>query len=163
VRYGEGSGFFRLLTLPHAPGSNVATRMAGALRGLARDPVKWAKALTVRDFGKSGQILLYMRTLEGTMSLRLGRSAFTGFRKGLVTELDDPTQAPKAFMEEATDLANRFAEKVGGVTATMFTETLLGVPSTAHILGGACMGANAGEGVIDTDHRLFGYEDRKST
>lgn len=158
VRYGAGSGFFRLLTLPHAPGSNVATRMAGAVRGLAKNPVRWAKALTVPDFARAGQILLYMRTLEGTMNLRLGRSAFTGFRKGLVTELDDPTQAPKAFMEEATDLAKRFAEKVGGVAATMFTETLLGVPSTAHILGGACMGAGPGEGVIDTDHRLFGYD-----
>lgn len=158
VRYGEGSGFFRLLTLPHAPGATVGTRLAGALRGLARHPMRWGKALTVRDFAKSSQILLYMRTLEGTMNLRLGRGPFTGFRKGLVTELDDPTQAPKAFMEEATDLAHRFAEKVGGVEATMFTETLLGVPSTAHILGGACMGANAGEGVIDSDHRVFGYD-----
>jgi cholesterol oxidase len=40
----------------------------------------------------------------------------------------------------------------------MFTETLLGVPSTAHILGGCCMGATPEEGVIDRDHRLFGYE-----
>ena len=158
VRYGAGSGFFRLLTLPHAPGSTVATRVAGAIRGLAKNPIRWAKALTVKDFAKSGQILLYMRTLEGTMNLRLGRSAFTGFQRGLVTELDDPAQAPKAFMEEATDLAKRFAEKVGGVAATMFTETLLGVPSTAHILGGCCMGQNPAEGVIDKDHRLFGYD-----
>jgi cholesterol oxidase len=158
VRYGEGSGFFRLLTLPHSPGSNALMRMAGALRGFARHPLRWAKALSVPDFAKASQILLYMRTLEGTLSLRLGSNAFTGFREGLVTELDDPAAAPRAFMDEATDLARRFAEKVGGVTATMFTETLLGVPSTAHILGGACMGANAGEGVIDTNHRLFGYD-----
>jgi cholesterol oxidase len=158
VRYGAGSGFFRLLTLPHSPGSTAITRMAGALRGLARNPVRWAKALTVSDFAKSSQILLYMRTLEGTITLKLGRNAFTGFRQGLVSELDDPASAPKAFMEEATDLAKRFAQKVGGVAATMFTETVLGVPSTAHILGGCCMGASAGDGVIDRDHRLFGYD-----
>lgn len=158
VRYGAGSGFFRLLAWPHAPGSNVATRTAGALRSFARNPLRWAKAFSVRDFAKSSQILLYMRTLEGTLNLRLGRTAFTGFRRGLVTELDDPTQAPKAFMEEATDLAKRFAEKVNGVAGTMFTETLLGVPSTAHILGGCCMGASPAEGVIDKDHRLFGYD-----
>jgi cholesterol oxidase len=99
-----------------------------------------------------------MRTLEGTLSMRLGRSAFTGFQKGLVTKLDDPSQAPKAFMEEATDLVNRFAEKVKGVSMSIVTETLLGVPSTAHILGGSCMGANADEGVIDARHRVFGYE-----
>ena len=75
-----------------------------------------------------------------------------------MTELDDPSQAPKAFMAEATELAKRFAEKVGGVASTMFTETLLGVPSTAHILGGACMGSSTEDGVIDKDHKVFGYE-----
>ena len=61
-------------------------------------------------------------------------------------------------MEEATDLARRFAEKVGGVAVTLLTETLLGVPSTAHILGGACIGADAAHGVIDTHDRVFGYD-----
>jgi cholesterol oxidase len=61
-------------------------------------------------------------------------------------------------MAEATDLARRWASKVSGVTAAMFTETLLGVPSTAHVLGGCCMGADASEGVIDHDHRVFGYD-----
>jgi cholesterol oxidase len=31
-------------------------------------------------------------------------------------------------------------------------------PSTAHILGGACIGRTADEGVIDADHRVFGYD-----
>jgi cholesterol oxidase len=158
VRYGSGSGFFRTMTLPHSPGETAVQRLAGAVRGLARHPIRWVKAYGVRNFAKESQILLYMRTLDGTMRLRLGRSAFTGFRRALVTELDDPANAPKAFMAEATDLAKRFASKVNGVAATMFTETLLGVPSTAHILGGACMGEDAAHGVIDRDHRVFGYE-----
>ena len=37
------------------------------------------------------------------------------------------------------------------------TETALNIPTTAHILGGACMGADASEGVIDAEHRVFGY------
>jgi len=56
-----------------------------------------------------------------------GRGLRTGFLRGLVTEHDDPAHAPRAFMEEATDLARRWAAKVRGVTAAMFTETLLGV------------------------------------
>ena len=65
--------------------------------------------------------------------------------------------APTAFMEEANDLARRFAEKTGGVRMTLLTETLLGVPSTAHILGGATMGSSAEEGVISDNHEVFGY------
>ena len=81
------------------------------------------------DFAKHSQVLLYMRTLDGTLSMRLGRNIFTGFQKGLVTKLDDPANAPKAFMEEASDLVRRFAEKVKGVSMSIVTETLLGVPS----------------------------------
>ncbi len=157
VRYGRGSGFFRLMTLPHAPGTTIAARLAGAARGLLRHPARWTRALGVRDFARKSQVLLYMRTLESTLSLRRGRSPWTAFRKGLVTQLAEGAPAPTAFLPEATDLAERFAQKVGGVTMTLLTETLLGVPSTAHILGGACMGQSADEGVIDANHEVFGY------
>jgi cholesterol oxidase len=132
--------------------------MWGAVRGLAARPGLWARALTVKDFASSTQILLYMRTLESTLSLRRGRSPFTGFTKGLVTKLDDPSNAPSSFMPEATDLARRFEEKMHGVTMTLLTETIMGTPTTAHILGGACIGDSAQTGVIDTRHGVFGYE-----
>ncbi len=158
VRYGAGSGFFRTMALPHAPGPTVLARLGGTLRGFLRHPLDWTRAALVKDFAKQSQILLYMRTLEGTLSLRMGRSALTGFARGLVTKLDAGSPAPSAFMEEATDLARRFAEKVRGVSMTLLTETLLGVPSTAHILGGCCMGDSAENGVIDSRHRVFGYD-----
>jgi cholesterol oxidase len=157
VRYGEGSGFFRTLVAIHAPGSTVLARLWGALVAFARRPVRWLKALFVKDFAKQSQVLLYMRTLEGTLRMKLGREWRTGFRSGLVTELDDRSQAPSPFMEEATNLAERFADKVNGVPTNLVTETLLGVPSTAHILGGACMGDSAETGVISPSHEVFNY------
>jgi len=158
VRYASGSGFFRTLALPHAPAPTALGRIASAARGVLRHPVRWARAIGVRDFARQSQVLLYMRTLEGTLELRLGRNAWTGFKQGMVTRLQNPEAAPKAFMDEATDLARRFAEKVGGVAMSLLTETLLGVPSTAHILGGCCMGSDAERGVIDKDHQVFGYQ-----
>jgi cholesterol oxidase len=157
VRYGSGSGFFRTLLAPHAPGPTVLARLWGGFRSFLRQPVRWLRALFVSDLAKHSQVLLYMRTLEGTLRMRLGREWRTGYRRALVTQVDDPSQAPSAFMEEATDLADRFADKVDGVTTTLMTETLLGVPSTAHILGGACMGASAQEGVINANHEVFNY------
>jgi cholesterol oxidase len=157
VRYGEGSGFFRTLLAPHSPGPTVLSRLWGGVVAFARQPIRWLRALFVSDLAKHSQVLLYMRTLEGTLRMRLGREWRTGYRRGLVTEVDDPSQAPSAFMEEATDLAERFAEKTEGVTTTLMTETLLGVPSTAHILGGACMGASAETGVINANHEVFNY------
>ncbi|MBW2405254.1 MAG: GMC family oxidoreductase, partial [Deltaproteobacteria bacterium] len=143
VRYGAGSGFFRTMLAPHSPGPTVLARIWGGIVAFMRQPVRWLRALFVSDMAKHSQVLLYMRTLEGTLRMRLGREWRTGYRRGLVTQVDDPSQAPSAFMEEATDLAERFADKTEGVTTTLMTETLLGVPSTAHILGGACMGDSA--------------------
>lgn len=156
VRYGRGSGFFRTMLLPHGPGSNLLSRGVRAAKRFMEEPVRWTRALTVRDISRRSLVLLYMQTLDGTLQLRLGRKARTGFRQALVTELDG--EAPKAFIPEATEIAESFAKKVRGVVSGLFTETLLGVPSTAHILGGCTMGETAESGVIDSDHRVFGYD-----
>lgn len=158
VRYGPGSGFFRLLSLPHAAGGTLLARLRSGTRALVANPRLWARVWAVRDFARHTQILLYMRTLEGHLSFRLGRSIFTGFRRDLVTQVAQSDRAPRAYMPEGTDLVERFAKKTGGAPMSLLTDTLLGTPSTAHILGGACMGATPAEGVIDKDHRAFGYE-----
>jgi cholesterol oxidase len=157
VRYGEGSGFFRLLLAPHAPGDTLMQRGVRAASVLLESPMRTAKVLAVPDLAKYSQILLYMRTLEGTLSFRLGRSARTGFRRALLTELTPGAEAPRAFIPEATALAERFGEKLDGMPVGMVTETLMGAPSTAHILGGACIGRDPDEGVIDARHEAFGY------
>ena len=157
-RYSKGSGFWRTLLTPHGHGDTAPARLLGILRSFATEPLQQLRAATVRDFGKQSQVLLYMRSLDGSLTMKLGRNAFTGFRRGLTTELDDPRVAPKAYMPEATELAQRFASKVQGVVLSLFTEALLGTPSTAHILGGCCMGESAETGTIDLQHRLFGYD-----
>jgi cholesterol oxidase len=157
TRYGAGSGFFRLLAAPHVAGASFWTRMANLAGAAARHPIKLLRAITVPDFSKYSVILLYMRTLEGSLRMKLGRGLTTAFGLGLTTELGDG-RAPTAAIPEATDLARRVAEKLQGLPVSLFTETALGIPTTAHILGGCCMGASAEEGVIDRDHRVFGYD-----
>jgi cholesterol oxidase len=154
VRYGRGSGFFRLLTAPHAPGPTALARLVSLARSFARRPLAWLRAAVVPDWARFTQILLYMRTLDGALAVRWKRRLLGG---GLATELDPGAQAPQAFMPEATELAERYAAKLNAVPVNLLTETLLGVPSTAHILGGCCMGRTAEEGVIDPQHRVFGY------
>jgi cholesterol oxidase len=91
-----------------------------------------------------------MRSSEDT--LRFVRGAL-----GIMnTELEDG-ERPSASIPEATDLALRIAEKTGGLARTMFLEQILNVPTTAHILGGCCMGDSAETGVIDAQHRVFNY------
>ncbi len=150
VRYGKGSGFFRLLMSPHVPGESAPVRLIRVFAAMLRHPIHFLRAYFVDDWAKRTMILLYMRTLEGHLRLRLG--AF-----GLTTALAEGP-APSAAIPEATELARRVERKIDGFAGSLLSETILGTPTTAHILGGACMGATAEEGVIDARHRVFGYD-----
>ncbi len=156
TRYPAGSGFFRAMVGPLAEGESLPQRVLSALSLSLRHPLRTLRMLTVPDFAKHSITLLYMRTIEGYIRLTRGRSLTTGFRRGMTSELGEG-EAPSCNIPEAVDLARRVAAEVDGDPATLLTETLLGIPTTAHILGGCCMGETAYDGVIDRDHRVFGY------
>ncbi|MFO7563227.1 MAG: GMC family oxidoreductase [Enhygromyxa sp.] len=154
VRYGAGSGFFRALMAPHVGGQapGVVKLAQACLRAL-RQPIHFLKSYLVPDWAKYTIILLYMRSTEGT--LRFRRKGLVARRMGSDLETG---RAPVAAIPEATELAEAIAAKVEGFPGSLMTETALNIPTTAHILGGACMGADPSEGVIDAEHRVFGYE-----
>ena len=150
VRYSAGSGFWRLLSAPHVSGDDLLTRCANLLRLLVRHPIKVVRAYLVPDYAKYTMILLYMRTLEGTIRLKLKRRKLTtGRGRGAQATANIP---------EADELAERIAKKINGLPTSIATESFLGIPTTAHILGGCCMGESAETGVIDHQHRVFGYD-----
>ena len=49
-------------------------------------------------------------------------------------------------------------ERTGGVALAQLAESVTGYGTTAHPLGGAVIGSCAADGVVDADHRVFGYE-----
>ncbi|MCJ7837658.1 MAG: GMC family oxidoreductase [Burkholderiales bacterium] len=149
VRYAAGSGFWRLAMGPRVFHPNGFVRAIKLLGDWLLHPVMNLKVLFVDDWAKRTQVLLFMQTIDSTLRLVRG-----GLR--MATKLDIGP-APTAFMPEARDLSERYAAIVGGKPMAMVSETLFGIPSTAHILGGACMGRDASEGVIDSDNRVFGY------
>ena len=151
VRYSRGSGFFRLLMAPLSSGDTPITRIARTVSLLIRHPIKILKAAIVGDMAKQTSILLYMRTFEGTLKLRRGWH-------GKMTTARGQGEVPTANMPEAHELAHAYADEVDGTPFTLMTETLFNIPTTAHILGGACMGDSDKTGVIDADHRVHGYD-----
>jgi cholesterol oxidase len=151
VRYPSGSNFFRTMMAPHVAGESSVVRMTRVLGTVLRHPIKLARALTVPDMSKYSIILLYMRSAEGTLRFRLGVG------DGLGTALSTGS-APSASLPEATEIAERVAEKIDGLPMSMVQETAFNIPTTAHILGGCCMGDSPETGVIDHRHRVFGYE-----
>jgi cholesterol oxidase len=151
VRYPSGSGFWRLFMAPLAHGKSVVTRIAKMLYDLVRHPVKNLRIYSVGNWAEKTQILLFMRTIDSTLRLVAGRWRLRSEK--------DRGEPPTAFIPEAKELAEQYARIVNGKPMVLLSETLLGIPTTAHILGGAVMGRDRSEGVIDSSNRVFGYKD----
>lgn len=150
VRYSEGSGFWRLLMTPMVSGKNGLLRVFNTIKDFILNPIENFKLLTVDDWAKRSLILLFMQTLDST--IRLKKSSL-----GMYTKLD-VGKAPTSDIPEARELAHEVASIINGKPTVLSTETLFGIPTTAHILGGACMGKSEKEGVIDSENRVFGYQ-----
>jgi len=150
VRYGSGSGLWKLMGVPMTHGKTVVGRILKLFWRLLSKPRSWLRIYASRDFAKESVILLFMQHLDST--LRFKRGLFN-LRSTLSTG-----PAPSAFMPLAKKLADSTAEEVNGTPFVMVSEAVLGTALTAHILGGCVIGKNADEGVIDKDQRVFGYK-----
>lgn len=149
VRYSAGSGFWRLLMSPLSHGSNMFIRLLRFFGDIFRHPILNIRAAFIDDWAKRTQILLFMQTINTTLRFSKGTLGM----KSSVIKGEHPT----AFMPEAKELAEKYSRLVKGKPFVLITETIAGIPTTAHILGGSVMGKDREEGVIDSDNRVFGY------
>ena len=69
----------------------------------------------------------------------------------------DPGRPNPTYLPAAEQAARWFARRTGGIPQSGLTESSLNIPTTAHILGGAVIGADPEHGVVDAQHRVFGY------
>ncbi|MCB9293392.1 MAG: GMC family oxidoreductase [Lewinellaceae bacterium] len=151
VRYAAGSGFWRWLLLPMAHGGSFAARMGKIIKDWLSHPLDNLKLLFVDDWARRTSTLLFMQHLDSTLRFRR-------HRLGFIQSSVDRGAAPSAFIPRAEELAERYARILRGKATVFGLEPLMGIPSTAHILGGAVMGKDSAEGVIDKNNRVFGYE-----
>ena len=150
VRYGKGSGFWRVLVMPMVSEKNFFLRILKLFIIPFTAPLIWLKILFAPNFGKQTSVILFMQHLDSTLKLR---------RKWFVTGTKlEEGKKPTAFIPEAHKVAHKYGKIINGKPTVMLTETLTGIPSTAHILGGSVMGKDIKSGVIDKNNKVFGYE-----
>jgi cholesterol oxidase len=119
-------------------------------------PLEFLYARFFSQWARRSTILLIMQTEESTMRVRPGRNVFTLFRRGLVSELPNGVSlSPDASVSHG--LAYAFAAKTKGIAQDTIPETLLGIPATAHLIGGSPMGTSELDGVVDVKCEVFNY------
>ncbi len=155
VTYGdEGNSMHRFYTLLVGDGTRV-TRPLKWLGQIALHPKRFVQVVFPKHWSRRTIIVLVMQTLDNAIALRPHSGPFGSF--WLKTE-QDPERPNPTFIPVANEAAEWFAKRTGGVAQSSVTEALFNIPTTAHILGGAVIAPDPGQGVVDGRQRVFGYE-----
>jgi cholesterol oxidase len=109
--------------------------------------------MSVHRWAERSVILLVMQSYDNSLQLLRKRGLFgTHIVSRQGHGEPNPTYIPIA--NEAAKIAARV---MGGDPMSSINEVVLNRPTTAHILGGAPVGAGPDTGVIDPYHRVFGH------
>jgi|SRR3989304_7127327 len=158
VRYSEKSSFIRVLTAPLIDSeSKISMRIIKTIWEIIKHPFDFVYAKFFSKWARFTTIILVMQTKENLTKIGLGRNLFTMGKKGLVIKPD----ASKSSYTEKPNVANHVtqlvAEKMNGIPASAFTDSLFNFPTTAHLMGGVPMGLSDTDGVIGLDFQIHNY------
>jgi cholesterol oxidase len=157
VRYPAGSSLMRFLAAPLIDiDVSVPMRLLRFLGWIITHPLDFTRALILPGWAHNVTILLVMQHADNRMRFRLGRSFYTLFRRGMVTE-PEPGYEIHAQVNGSHALTREFAKRTNGIPLGSIGENLLNLPTTAHILGGAPIGRNASDGLVDEQFQVHNY------
>jgi cholesterol oxidase len=157
VRYPDGSSLMRYLAAPLIETDvGVPLRLLRFAGWALTHPLDFLKALLLPGWAHNVTILLVMQHADNRMRFQIGRSFFTLFRRGMVAQ-KEPGYEIHAQVQGSHELTREFARRTDGIALGSIGENLLGLPTTAHILGGAPLGKDASEGVVNENFEVHNY------
>ena len=154
VRYSKGSNVMGLLGTVLTDGGGKIPRQLRFLGNVVRHPIEFLRSLSVRNWAERTVILLVMQSYDNSLRV-LRKKGWFGTR---LTSVPSSGEPHPAYIPIANEAARAAADVMGGQPGSAINEVLLNAPTTAHILGGACVGARAEDGVVDPYHRMFGVD-----
>jgi cholesterol oxidase len=157
VRYSRGSDLMGFLAKPLVDGGGALPRWIGFFLVCLMRPLDLLRSLIPLGWAKRAIILLVMQTRDNHLTLVRKRRWWWPFGRALTSANTDGQKRNPSYIPIANEMARRVAKKIGGWPASAINEVLLDVPTTAHILGGASIGANAEQAVCDAEHRVYHY------
>lgn len=150
--YGLAGDAMALTFGPLSSGNSRVAMVAALALAMLRRPVRWLTPGRVKGWSKRSIVFTIMQSTETSIRLRSKRA---GGRVN--TELGDGP-APLSKLPIADRIAASAVKHTGGYAQAGITEAVRGTPTTAHILGGAVIGASPERGVVDRHRQVFGYQ-----
>ncbi|BCJ54997.1 hypothetical protein Asp14428_64720 [Actinoplanes sp. NBRC 14428] len=149
VRYGPGSNAMGLLTTLLVDGGGRVPRPVRFAGQALRHPAALLRSLSKRHWSDRTIIALVMQTLDNSLTVRRTR-------RGRLTTGPGHGPANPTWIPVGHEAVRRMAAAIGGHPGGAIGD-VFDIPMTAHILGGATIGASPETGVVDAYQRVHHY------
>ncbi len=157
VRYNKGSDvLLNLLTLM-TDGGGILPRGVRYLGQIAQHPLRFIKLLWPFGMAASTTIVLVMQTDENYLTLGYKPRWWRFGGHSMNSETPPGQKRAPAYIPIANEVTQRLAKKMDGIPLSLLPEAAFNASTTAHILGGCCMGASPDKGVVGFNGEVFGY------
>lgn len=156
-RYPSGSDSMALLTTVLTGDGPFWPRWLRWIGNIITHPLQFLRTVIPFGWARRTAILLVMQPVASHLRYVMRRRWYWPFSRSLDTDYGEGKKAP-VYLPIANQIARRMAEKMDGIPQSGLIEVVANKASTAHILGGCPIGLSPETGVVDTECRLFGYE-----
>ena len=154
-RFPKSYTFMKWYLSPAVSEQDPRARRRATLAGLLKHPWSATANIRARDWHRRTTVLTVMQHADNEMSLTYAKRPW-GWSLGSAPV---PGGAPVPKHLPQADAAGEALAKVsGGAAYGTLLDSVAGMGATAHILGGAVIAEDPTAGVIDADHRVFGYQ-----
>lgn len=151
-----GGWHMRLQVGPMVDDDRPRRRAARTLARIAARPDRQARTTFARSFLKRLTVLTVMQHHDSELTMAYRRSPVRPWRRVLRSRLVGASRPP-SFLPVANEVTRALAQESGGRPLNLVGESVGALSVTAHILGGAVMGTDSANGVVDSNHEVFGH------
>jgi len=157
VRYNKGSDvLLNLLTLMCGGGGKLP-RVMRFLGNILRQPLTFLKLLWPLGKAEKTSILLVMQTDKNHLKLDYKPRWWRLGGKSMNSKVPKGFERSPSYIPVANETARRLAAKMDGIPLSSYPELILNTSTTAHILGGCCIGGSEQTGVVSGKGEIFNY------
>jgi len=151
-RWGGGWKLFFTLLTPPGP---AYLRPFLFVTTAARHPLWFLRTVWPFHWVNRSICVMQMQSADNSIKFTFKKTLFGRVKMSTAENPDNPL--PRNF-ELVEGIVNKLVQEERAIPQGMVFESLFGTSVTAHILGGAAIGKDPESGVIDGQHRVYGYE-----
>ncbi len=157
VRFNKGSDVLLNLLTVMTDGGGKTPRWLKLIKAAASHPIAFIKLLWPFGMASTTTVVLVMQTDENYLTFDYQPRWWRFGGRSLNSSVPSGMLRSPAYIPIANEVTRRLARKMNGSPLSSLPETLFNASTTAHILGGCCMGQSPEKGVVGFNGEVFGY------